>query len=368
MTSALGGRRPQSSRTRRLPCLVVRTAIAAGRASPDAHPPPNGNERSTKMHHKRSSGRYRQRLHRALAWRLVWAIVASAAFSAAGDAHVPIFFASKAFGFVAGNAKLVDIQANRAYRKALRPGTCEERRERIRKMMPAALRFGRLARDIVDRGADLQQAGVETMDLGDGRTAYYEAAGHRYAEVRVDAPRNEVVIVFLGTRLSVKSDLSTDVLSLTGIRTAYYKWAAALVAQVGREHPGMQIIATGHSLGGGLVLYAVLRNPGIQGFAFNPVGLSWLTWISTSHAERTRTNAGLTVIATRNIGHIEPVTAIALARRSVLPGQLFFVETDDVSGSLALHSATTVVSGLEQLAATDAGGSSCEGVLGVLAH
>jgi predicted alpha/beta superfamily hydrolase len=36
----------------------------------------------------------------------------------------------------------------------------------------------------------------------------------------------------------------------------------------------MRIIVTGHSLGGGLVLFAVLRNPGVEGVAFNPVGLS----------------------------------------------------------------------------------------------
>ena len=217
----------------------------------------------------------------------------SIAIPAAANAHAPILFAvTKAFGFVAGNAKLVDVQANRAYRKALRPGTCEERRERIAKMLPDALRLSRYARDIRDRDADLQQAGVETMDLGDGRTAYYEAAGRRYAEVRVDASRNEAIVVFLGTRLSVTSDLTTDVLSLTGIQTAYYKWAAELVTQVTREHPGMQVIVTGHSLGGGLVLYAVLRNPGVQGVAFNPVGLSWLTWLSTSRAERARDSCG----------------------------------------------------------------------------
>ena len=34
----------------------------------------------------------------------------------------------------------------------------------------------------------------------------------------------------------------------------------------------------------------------------------------------------------------------------------------------ALHSITTLVAGLEQLAATEAGGLACEGVLGTLAH
>ena len=61
----------------------------------------------------------------------------------------------------------------------------------------------------------------------------------------------------------------------------------------------------------------------------------------------------LTIISTRNANHIEPLTAFLLAHRTVLPGQLFFVETD-ASGPLLLHSAVTVVTGLERLAAIEA--------------
>jgi hypothetical protein len=260
-----------------------------------------------------------------------------------------------------------DIQANRVYKSAPRQGSCAERHERILKMLPDALRPSRFARDIHDHGAALTASGRKTMDLGDGREAFYEPTGQRYAEVRVDVIRQEVVVVFRGTRLSVGRDISTDVLSIAGIETAYYRWASALVAQVVREHAGMRIIVTGHSLGGGLVLYAVLRNPGVEGVAFNPVGLSWLTWLTTNRVERARTNAALTIISTRNANHIEPLTAFSLAHRTVLPGQLFFVETD-ASGPLLLHSAVTVVTGLERLAAIEAGGLACDGVLGALAH
>src|SRR5262249_16103890 len=83
------------------------------------------------------------------------------------------------------------------------------------------------------------------------------------------------------------------------------------------------VIATGHSLGGGLVLYAVLHNPGVEGVAFNPVGLSWWTWLRTSRADRMRTNSALTVVSTHNANHIEPITALSLAHRSVLPGALW---------------------------------------------
>ena len=87
----------------------------------------------------------------------------------------------------------------------------------------------------------------------------------------------------------------------------------------------------------------------------------------TNRAERMRTNAALTVVSTHSANHIEPITALSPAHRSVLPGQLYFIESQ-ASGPLALHSMTTLVAGLEQLAATEAGGMACEDVLGTLAH
>jgi hypothetical protein len=301
--------------------------------------------------------------------RLMLAAVVLSVVPSAAQAYGPgaFWFFFKVFGVIAGHAKITDMQASRAYKAAPRAGTCAERRERIVKILPDALRLSRYVRDIYEHIAQLKAAGLKTMDLGDGRQAIYEPTGQRYAEIRVDAARHEVIVVFRGTRLTVGSDISTDVLSVTGIETAYYRWASSLVAQVAHEHAGMRVIVTGHSLGGGLVLYAVLRNPGVEGIAFNPVGLSWLTWLTTRRAERARTNSALTVISTRNANHIEPLTALSLAHRTVLPGQLFFVETE-ATGSLSLHGAVTVVTALERLTANEAEGSACDGVLGALAH
>lgn len=182
----------------------------------------------------------------------------------------------------------------------------------------------------------------------------------------MDEERRQAVVVFSGTRLAVNTDVSTDVLSFAGIETGYYRWASTLVAQVAREHPGMEVMVTGHSLGGGLALYAVLQNAGVKGFAFNPAGLGLLTWATTRRADRARTNAALTVISTRNAGHIEPVSAISLAGRSVLPGHIRVIEVDEIRPAV-LHAANTVVAALEQVAATRADGEACEGDLGVLA-
>lgn len=310
----------------------------------------------------------RQRWHllpNGLPRRLLMALLASTFMSAAAQAHPYFFF--KALAFIAGNAKIVAWQASRTYRKALRSGTCAERQDRILQLLPEALRLGRYAREIYEHGEDQKVSGPKIKDLGDGYTAYYEPNGQRYAEVRVDAARLEAIIIFPGARHLIGSDISAGVMGLVGIETSYYRWGSALVAQVAREHPGMHVIATGHSFGGGLVLYAVLHNPGVHGVAFNPVGLSWWTWLRTSRAERMRTSAALTVVSTHNANHIEPITALSLAHRSVLPGQLYFIESQ-ASGPLALHSITTLFAGLEQLAATEAGGLACEGVLGTLAH
>ena len=310
----------------------------------------------------------RQRWHllsKGLPRRLLMVALVSTFMSAAAQAHPYLFF--KALAFIAGNAKIVAWQASRTYRKALRSGTCAERQNRILQILPEAQRLSRYARDIYEHGEDLEASRLRMKDLGDGYTAYYEPNGQRYAEVRVDAARLEAIVIFRGARRLIGSDISAGLMSLVGIETAYYRWGSALVAQVTREHPGMHVIATGHSFGGGLVLYAVLHNPGVQGVAFNPVGLSWWTWLRTNRAERMRASAALTVVSTHNANHIEPITALSLAHRLVLPGQLYFVESQ-VSGPLALHSITTLVAGLEQLAATEAGGLACEGVLGTLAH
>jgi hypothetical protein len=234
-------------------------------------------------------------------------------------------------------------------------------------MLPEALRLGRYAQDIYAHGEDLEASGLKMKDLGDGYTAYYEPNGQRYAEVRVDAARHEAIVIFRGARHLVSSETSAGLMNLAGIETSYYRWGSALVAQVAREHPGMHVIATGHSLGGGLVLYAVLHNPGVEGVAFNPVGLSWWTWLRTSRIDRKRTNSALTVVSTHNANHIEPFTALSLAHRSVLPGELYFIDSQ-VSGPLALHKMTTLLTGLEQIAANDAGGAACDGVLGSIAY
>jgi hypothetical protein len=266
-------------------------------------------------------------------------------------------------------AREIDRDAMRAFERAPREGSCPERRGRILATLPDALRFARLARDIgeTNQEARMRSERLATLDLGGGRTAHYRRKGRRYAEVLVDRERRQAVVTFNGTRPQVKTDLTTDVLGFIGVETRYYRWAAELVAQVVKEHAGFEVIAAGHSLGGGLAIYAVLKNPGVKGYAFNPAGIAMLTWAGTDADDRERTSAAVSVVSIRNARHIEPVTAISLAGRSVLPGRILVLEVDE-GNTATLHAAKTVVSALEQVAATEAAGEVCEGDLGVLAE
>jgi lipase (class 3) len=268
---------------------------------------------------------------------------------------------------VKGESRKIDAAAMRVYEGVPRTGSCEERRARIVALLPDALRFARLARDVGEgkTGAKMKAAGVTTLDLGSGRTAHFHANGERYAEVVTDDERHQAIVVFEGTRLAVKSDVTTDVINFLGLKSGYHRWASELVAKVVSEHQGMEVIATGHSLGGGLAIYAVLQNPGVRGFAFNPAGLSLLTWAKANDADRARTSAALTVVSTRSDDHIEPVTAISFAGRSVLPGHILVLETD-AKGPVALHGSSTVVKALEQVESSGASGEVCEGDLGEL--
>jgi len=272
-------------------------------------------------------------------------------------------------GAVRGQAEEVKARAWEVFRTVPRSGTCAERRAEIVKMLPDAVPLAQWDRDIYGDGYDDEMAasGARVMDIEPGRRAYRETSGQRYAEVRADPARKRVVIVFRGTRIEVASDVLTDIASHIGVETAYYGWAAGLVARVVREHPGFEVVATGHSLGGGLALYAGLRNPGTRVVVFNAAGLSLMSWENANDSDRARLNANAIVFATRNDTEIEPISALSFAGRSILPGHIVVVATD-VTGGRALHGPTAMVHALEQLTADSAGASACDGAIGILAR
>jgi hypothetical protein len=267
--------------------------------------------------------------------------------------------------------KVVEVnwEAMHAYETLPREGTCEERRNAWLAILPDATLLGAYSRDIYETAhqSEMQKSGQKTMELGGGDVAYLDSKGDRYAELRMDLTRHRAIVVFRGTRLGVRTDLSTDVLNFIGVETGYYEWAANLVSDIAREHPGLDILVTGHSLGGGLALYAVLKNPGVHGFVFNPTGFSTVTWNAVSPEERERVNGAVTVISSRNFWAIEPVTALSFAGRSILPGHVFVLEASALRPA-KLHTATVLVEALQDVAKHQAEGRICEGDVGILVN
>lgn len=82
-------------------------------------------------------------------------------------------------------------------------------------------------------------------------------------EQQRDGQAQKRVIAFRGTDSG--RDWWTG--SITGEQ---YEQAAQIVRRVQAEFPGLPLVATGHSLGGGLALHVSMRFAGISAYAFNP--------------------------------------------------------------------------------------------------
>ncbi len=96
-------------------------------------------------------------------------------------------------------------------------------------------------------------------------------------ELQRDGSLQKVVIAFRGT----DSDRDWWTGNITGEQ---YEQAAQIVRDVRTRYPGTPIVATGHSLGGGLALHVSMRYAGISAYAFNPSPL--VRQPQTVHANR----------------------------------------------------------------------------------
>lgn len=276
----------------------------------------------------------------------------------------PLFQVLSALG-----GKVIEINraALQTYDALPRQGTCAERRSHWVAVLPDAVRYAHYASEVYTRDNEsrMHKDGQTVLQLGADDVAFYDPSGKRYAEAHFDRAQRQATIVFRGTRPGIGSDLATDIMNLVGVESGYYEWASALVARIAREHPDFRIVTTGHSLGGGLAIFAVMRNPGTRAFVFNPSGLSEASWRAAGAAERSRVNEATTVIATRGPIAIEPATALSLAGRSILPGHVFMVRATALRPA-RLHTMAVVASALESVAAQQADGATCDGDLGVI--
>lgn len=82
-------------------------------------------------------------------------------------------------------------------------------------------------------------------------------------EQRADGAVQKVVLAFRGT--DNQRDWWTG-----NILADQYERAAQIVQTMRARYPGVVLVATGHSLGGGLALHVSMRFAGVSAYAFNP--------------------------------------------------------------------------------------------------
>jgi hypothetical protein len=202
--------------------------------------------------------------------------------------------------------------------------------------------LARLSNDIYERteGLPRQQspvAGSEEIrdDQGKRITLWFEPLSKGYAEVHHDALANAKVVVFRGTRLGSLKDLSTNLRQFVNIVPERYQWAAELVRQVKEETPGARIVATGHSLGGGLASYAALLN-GQEAVVFNPAGFSEGV-LATLPAAASSGNKNVVFIA-RSGQTLDTVSALSLGGETTMVGRRYLVDRAPGLPLLGIHS------------------------------
>jgi hypothetical protein len=263
-------------------------------------------------------------------------------------------------------AEISDVKAAalKAYEAAPRAGNCAERQQRYEEVLQRALPLSQYARDIYhdDHEDEMDRTRVTSLSLGGGRTAYFDPDGRRYAETRADIAARTVVVVFRGTRIAVARDVATDVANQVGLPTGYYEWAAGVTARAIADHPGYSVTVTGQSLAGGLAIYATLKNPGVKAVALNPAGLSMTVWARASESDRSRLNRSVVTITTRNKQQIEPISALSFAKRSIIPGPVFVVPSDETN-ERALHGPDAVIASIVRAIKNAPEDHVCEGAL-----
>lgn len=236
-------------------------------------------------------------------------------------------------------------------------GSCSERASRLLDRVDEAVRLARLSSDIYDHPYSLQMknAGqtVASFTGGDGRPliAHRDPASEGYAEEYAGDESEPVTVVFRGTRLLSLKDIMANVVQFadTTVPTKY-RWAATLVGEIVAKYPGRPVIATGHSMGGGLAMYAAMRTP-VRAVTFNPAGLSQVS-IGGPSAPKMRSvhERGVAFIARSGLA-IEPVSALSLAGQSAIVGRRYLVDVGAVTNPMRQHDIARLSQRLEDIAA-----------------
>ncbi|MDR2624850.1 MAG: hypothetical protein LBC37_00780 [Zoogloeaceae bacterium] len=195
----------------------------------------------------------------------------------------------------------------------------------------------RLSTAIYQRGKDEPQTGEITRD-GKKITVYFDPASEGYAEVHHEAIAHAKLIVFRGTRIHSAKDLLINLQQFLPVVPERYFWAEELTARIAAENPASRLLLAGHSLGGGLAMYAAMRQ-GQEGVVFNPAGFSKgaIRSLSLSPENWQAGSRKIVVFLTRSGKTLDPISALSLAGKTTLAGRRYLIDEENGLSPTQLH-------------------------------
>lgn len=233
-------------------------------------------------------------------------------------------------------------------------GTCDMRAEALQLALPDAARLADLNRDLYFHPYDGQmwQKGVtiDSAEIQPGLriTVYRDPASDGYAELYPPLNGHAAVLIFRGTQITSANDIMANIAQFTGSIPPKYIWAASLAAQAARELNGAPLILSGHSLGGGLAMYAGLKNR-LPAVTFNPAGLSRAAFNGLSDSDIIQAGERTTTYISRSGSNVDPVAALSLAGDSIILGQRYVIDLGSLASPLQIHDVGVLANQLQKM-------------------
>ncbi|MDR3157704.1 MAG: hypothetical protein LBU11_01570 [Zoogloeaceae bacterium] len=214
---------------------------------------------------------------------------------------------------------------------------CREYALAIERRRAEYILAARLSQEIYRRGKDKPQTGEITRN-GKKVTVYFDPASEGYAEVHHEAIEHAKLIVFRGTRIHSAKDILVNLQQFIHLVPERYFWAEELAARIAAENPSSRLLLAGHSLGGGLAMYAAMKQ-GQEGVAFNPAGFSAgaVRRLSLSPADWRAGSRKIVAFITRSGKMIDPVSALSLAGKTTLAGRRYLIDEENGLTITQLH-------------------------------